>query len=170
MDDNEIRTLLDGLKHELDDAQRQQSLILQKMRLLQGSIENLEGLLDFGPRPMPAGEQPELPSLGTMSRNTVVQVGPSLTISEGIKLILEENSRVWSLPDLIAELRVRGWMPPVKNQRESVRNAANYLAEVKKEILRPTRTSYRRIGPPAHIGSTMGGSLAESWMRQSAKR
>lgn len=65
-------------------------------------------------------------------------------VREAILLILGEIPRVWTLQELVTEMRVRSWLDPdLRAPRETVRAAANRLVERDKLVERMGTRSFR---------------------------
>lgn len=89
---------------------------------------------------------------------------PRPKVREAILLILGEIPRIWTLEELVTEMRVRSWLDPdLRAPRETVRAAANRLVERDKLVERIGTRSFRlKQGPEQspEVNQPQGGGKA----------
>ena len=161
MDRRELAGFLETLQEELREAREVAAAAQRRVARLAQTVDGLRGLIAMEPA-LPLLEME--PATETKSEVKIVSSGGSArdvgldgAIQQAdeperlvrpreaiLRLLGEAPPSEWSVQEIEAEMRKRGWLDPgLKRPSEAIRAAANRLVDVDDLVLRTGVSSYR---------------------------
>ncbi|HEU5214033.1 MAG TPA: hypothetical protein VFU30_00690 [Gaiellaceae bacterium] len=153
----DIRSQLARFKAELSKAEEEASLASRRVNYLRQVVDGLNGLLRAD-APASAIRLFDTPGIELKADPPIVTVGgdhPVLRGRAAVRAVLEETRRALSIPELVAEIERRGWMPDVERRRDATASSVQRLVQ-DGEAERVGRGVYRlrldQLPPPPEEG------------------
>lgn len=152
----DIRDQLARFKGQLAEAEKEASRAAQRVNYLRQVVDGLQGLLT-AETPVPAVQLFDTglalkadPPIVTINRDHPVLRGRA-----AVRKVLEETRRALTIPELVAEIEQRGWMPDVERRRDATASSVQRLVQ-DGEAERVGRGVYRlrldQLPPPPEEG------------------